>query len=268
MHADQEATLTTQDGVTLSAVHVQGPVADHSTLCFIVAHGFTGGWRKPGPQRVVDRLSAFGSVIAIDMRGHGSSGGASTVGDREVLDVSAAVRWARELGFPFVVTVGFSMGGSVVLRQAAVEGEPVEAVVSVSAPAFWFYRGTRVMRGVHHAVGTRVGRTLMRARGVRITGHPAPNPMPIQPVDAVALIAVPLLIVHGTVDRYFPLEHPRALHRAAVAGGNSTAQLWEVAGFGHAENGIDNTTLDAMGRWARTQCGLEQIGSRVGWSRS
>ena len=268
MHADQEATLTTEDGVTLSAVHLVGPVADDSALCFIVAHGFTGGWRKPGPQRVVERLGAFGSVIAIDMRGHGSSGGASTVGDREVLDVSSAVRWARELGYRYVVTVGFSMGGSVVLRQAAVEGEPIEAVVSVSAPAFWFYRGTRVMRGVHIAVGTRLGRTLMRTRGVRITGRPAPDPMPIQPVEAAALIKVPLLIVHGTVDRYFPLEHPRALHRAAIAAGNSTAELWEVPGFGHAETGIDNATLDAIGTWVRGQCGLEQIGSPVGWSRS
>jgi pimeloyl-ACP methyl ester carboxylesterase len=268
MHADQEATLTTTDGVTLSAVHVPGPATDDSTLCFIVAHGFTGSWRKPGPQRVVDHLGAFGSVIAIDMRGHGGSGGASTVGDREVLDVSAAVHWARELGYRFVVTVGFSMGGSVVLRQAAVEGERVDAVMSVSAAAFWFYRGTRVMRGVHVAVGTRIGRALMRTRGVRITGQPAPDPMPIQPVAAAALIEVPLLIVHGTVDRYFPLEHPRALHRAAIAAGNSAAELWEVSEFGHAENGIDNATLDAMGRWARAQCGLEQIGSPVGWSRS
>lgn len=266
-HRGAKASLVTSDGVTLSAAHVIGSCTDPLALCIVVAHGFTNGWRLPRVQRVMNRFAAFGGVIAIDFRGHGRSGGFSTVGDREIHDLDAGVRWARELGYRQVVAVGFSMGGSVVLRQAAIGAEPVDAVVSVSAPAFWYYRGTRIMRLLHLAVGTRAGRAFMRARGVRIGSEDWPDPLPMEPVAAAAIINVPLLIVHGHIDHYFPIEHGKALHRAAVNGANPGADLWLVDGFAHAESGIDDSTLDAIGTWARNACGLEQIVTRVGWSR-
>ncbi len=266
MNADELATLLSSDGVTLSAVHVR-PQGDLG-LCLVVAHGFTNGWRVDRVRRAIDRLANFGGVVALDFRGHGKSGGASTVGYLEIHDLSAAVQWARALGYRFIVTVGFSMGGSVVLRQAAIGDESVDAVVSVSAPAFWYYRGTRIMRAVHVGIGTRAGRLLMRAKGVRVGSAPWPDPLPLEPVAAAASIAAPLLIVHGTMDHYFPLEHAQALHRAALSSGNEQAEIWEVPGFAHAESGIDDATLDAIGNWARTRAGLEQIGSAVGWSSS
>ena len=135
---------------------------------FVVAHGFTG---DAGTARTyAGRPRAFtqyGAVVTFSFRGHGASGGRSTVGDREVLDLAAAVEWARELGHARVATVGFSMGGSVVLRHAALYGPAgtragpehegrteahTDAVVSVSAPARWYYRGTAPMRRLHWLV--------------------------------------------------------------------------------------------------------------------
>jgi pimeloyl-ACP methyl ester carboxylesterase len=268
MHPGGETTLVTCDGVTLSAAHFAGLADDPRSLCMVVAHGFTNGWRLPRVQRVMTRLGAYGGVVAIDFRGHGKSGGVSTVGEREIHDLDAGVKWARDLGYRCVVPVGFSMGGSVVLRQAAIGSESIEAVVSVSAPAFWYYRGTRIMRLLHLAVGTRAGRAVMRARGVRIGSDDWPDPLPMEPVAAAAIIDVPLLIVHGHIDHYFPIEHPKALHRAAVAGGNPNVDVWLVDGFAHAESGIDDSTLDAIGAWVRSTCGLEQIGTPVGWSNT
>ncbi len=267
-HPGETANLVTSDGVTLSATHLVGSGLDPFALCLVVAHGFTNGWRVPRVQRVMHRLGVFGGMIAIDFRGHGQSGGVSTVGEREIHDLDAGVRWARDLGYRKVVPVGFSMGGSVVLRQAAIGAEPVDAVVSVSAPAFWYYRGTRIMRLLHLAVGTRAGRAVMRARGVRIGSDDWPDPLPMEPVAAAAIIDVPLLIVHGHIDHYFPIEHGKALHRAAVNGANPEAELWLVEGFAHAESGIDDSTLDAIGTWVRSTCGLEQIGTPVGWGQS
>ena len=44
-----------------------------------------------------------------------------------------------------------------------------------------------------------------------------PSRIPIAPHEAAALLGdIPLLVVHGDVDRYFPLEHPRAIHEAAA----------------------------------------------------
>ena len=267
-HPGESARLVTSDGVKISSTHLAHPGIDPFAVCLVIAHGFTNGWRVPRVQRVMGRLGAFGGIIALDFRGHGQSGGVSTVGEREIHDLDAGVRWARELGYRHVVPVGFSMGGSVVLRQAAIGVEPVDAVVSVSAPAFWYYRGTRIMRLLHLAVGTRAGRAVMRTRGVRVGSDDWPDPLPMEPVAAAALIDVPLLVVHGHMDHYFPIEHGKALHRAAVKGANPGADLWLVDGFAHAESGIDDPTLDAIGSWARSACGLEQIGTPVGWSKS
>lgn len=231
-------------------------------LVFVVAHGFTGDVDRPHLRRVARALTRHGAVLTFSFRGHGASGGRSTVGDREVLDLAAAVGRARELGHTRVVTVGFSMGGSVVLRHAALgSGAPGEdlpgpagpdAVVSVSAPARWFYRGTAPMRRLHWLVtrpeGRLVGRYGLRTR----IHHRGWDPVPLSPVQAVPRIApTPLLIVHGDRDGYFPLDHPRML--AAAAG--EQGELWIEPGMGHAENAASEELVHRIGDWAVARAG-------------
>jgi pimeloyl-ACP methyl ester carboxylesterase len=250
----RERTLRTNDDERIDAYFQRTLSSQASPHLFVVAHGFTGNRRQPRVQRVAEMLRPFGSVITFDFRGHGRSTGRCSVGNTEVNDVSAAVAWGREMEFPFVSTVGFSMGGAVVLRQAALqEGTPfgVDAVASVSAPAFWYYRGTAVMRWVHGLVMTEPGRRLMQMRGIRIDGTPWPDPAPLSPVDAVrSMKRTPTLIVHGDQDRYFPLEHPRALINA---GDPSRTTGLLVPDFGHAEEAIDAKTLHSIGRWVVEQ---------------
>ncbi|WP_184766570.1 alpha/beta hydrolase [Streptomyces griseoloalbus] len=222
-------------------------------LVFVVAHGFTGDADRPHVRRVARALVRYGGVVTFSFRGHGASGGRSTVGDREVLDLAAVVGWARELGHTRVATVGFSMGGSVVLRHAALSREAgVDAVVSVSAPARWFYRGTAPMRRLHWLVtrpsGRLVGRYGLRTR----IHHRQWDPVPLSPVEAVPRIApTPLLIVHGDQDGYFPLDHPRMLAAAAGEGG----ELWVEAGMGHAENAAPEGLLTRIGDWVVARAG-------------
>ncbi|MFC9163624.1 alpha/beta hydrolase [Streptomyces fungicidicus] len=265
--------LRTADGVEIDSVYESGSVVydgDSGAArsvpepVFVVAHGFTGEADRPHIRRVARVLARYGAVVTFSFRGHGASGGRSTVGDREVLDLAAAVAWARELGHERVVTVGFSMGGSVVLRHAAVGGGGggggggeggeggVDAVVSVSAPARWFYRGTAPMRRLHWLVtrpsGRLVGRYGLRTR----IHHRQWDPVPLSPVEAVPRIApIPLLIVHGDQDGYFPLDHPRML--AAAAGEHG--ELWVEEGMGHAENAAPDALLGRIGDWAVARAG-------------
>src|SRR5947209_15362687 len=133
--------LVTQDGERLAALHLPGPAEPERPLAAVVAHGFSGSLDRPAFRSVVDALSAHAGVIAFDFRGHGRSSGHSTLGDREIADLEAAVQAMRQLGYRRIVTCGWSMGGSVVLRHAALVGG-ADAVVSVSAVSRWFYRGT------------------------------------------------------------------------------------------------------------------------------
>ncbi|MFD3814015.1 alpha/beta hydrolase [Streptomyces rubiginosohelvolus] len=285
--------MLTDDGVPVEAVYEPctagfGAPGDRAakalaappaaTPAIVVAHGFTGSADRPAVRRAARVFAQRAAVITFSFRGHGRSGGRSTVGDREVLDLAAAVAWARQLGHTRVVTVGFSMGGSVVLRHGALyTAEPVDrgaesaagvtpvrvperegrirrtgahsdAVVSVSAPARWYYRGTAPMRRLHWVVtrpsGRLVGRYGFRTRIATEDW----DPVPLSPVASVPLIApAPLLLVHGDRDPYFPLDHPRMLAEAA---GPSGAELWVERGMGHAENAADDALLARIADWA------------------
>jgi pimeloyl-ACP methyl ester carboxylesterase len=234
-------TLVTEDGVPVDAVYLPGP----KDLAIIVAHGFTLSWQHPRVWRIANRFNLTAGVIAFDFRGHGRSGGLSTLGDLEVNDLDVVVAYARELGYRRVAAVGFSMGASVVLRHAGLIGG-LDAVVSVSGPGRWYYRGTERMRRVHYAVEHRLGRFVTRHwLNTRI------NPegwklVPVPPAEAAAQIApVPLLIVHGDQDPYFPPEHARQLYLAA----REPKELWLIPGMGHAETATDNDLIDRIARW-------------------
>ena len=81
------------------------------------------------------------------------------------------------------------------------------------------------------------------------TTHPYPwrKPGPLPPVGALALArerGLPVLIVHGDADAFFPLEHPEALAGAAPG-----VQTWIEPGFGHAEGAIEIDLLRRIGAW-------------------
>lgn len=250
--------LPTADGISIDSVYEPGSVVYDASASstrhpvFVVAHGFTGDVDRPHVRRVASALARYGAVVTFSFRGHGRSGGHSTVGDREVLDLAAVVEWARSLGHARVVSVGFSMGGSVVLRHAALHEGTVDAVVSVSAPARWYYRGTAPMRRLHWMVTRPEGRLVGRY-GFRTRIHRRDwDPVPLSPVEAVPRIApTPLLIVHGDRDGYFPLDHPRMLAEAAAGHG----ELWLEHGMGHAEHAADDGLLARIGDWAVARAG-------------
>jgi fermentation-respiration switch protein FrsA (DUF1100 family) len=237
-------TLVTDDGVPIEAVHLPGD----KDLAIVVAHGFTLSWQRPNVWRIANRFNRIAGVFSFDFRGHGRSGGLSTMGDREIRDLDVVVRWARELGYRRVAAVGFSMGASVVLRYAGLVGG-LDAVVSVSSPGRWYYRGTEAMRLVHLAVERRIGRFVTR-RWLKTRVSPEGwKLIPVPPAEAAAKIApVPLLIVHGDRDLYFPPEHARQLYDAA----REPKELWLLPGFGHAERWTDDALTDRIATWAAT----------------
>ncbi|MGX1270863.1 pimeloyl-ACP methyl ester carboxylesterase [Streptomyces phaeoluteigriseus] len=258
MGAPLRTFLRTADGISIDSVYDPGAVVyDASTppsrdLVFVVAHGFTGDADRPHVRRIASVLARHGAVVTFSFRGHGSSGGRSTVGDREILDLDAAVAWARRLGHTRVATIGFSMGGSVVLRHAALHTGTVDAVVSVSAPARWYYRGTAPMRRLHWLVTRPAGRVVGRYGFRTRIHHREWNPVPLSPVDAVPKIApTPLLIIHGDSDGYFPLDHPRMLAEAAGDHG----ELWVEPGMGHAEHAATDDLLERIGGWTAARAG-------------
>lgn len=247
-------TLVTQDGIPIDAVHLPGPDRAPGTpgppgargLAIVMAHGFTQSWQRPMVWKIAQRFNRTAGVVTFDFRGHGRSGGLSTLGDREIRDLDVAVRYARQLGYAHVATVGFSMGASVALRQGGLLGG-VDAVVAVSGPGHWYYRGTVAMRRVHFAAEKRLGRLFARqVLKTRISPDGWPTPEPEPPAVAAARISpAPVLIVHGDRDIFFPPAHGRELY----AGAREPKELWLLPGFGHAERAMDDAIADRIAAW-------------------
>ncbi|MCW2497586.1 alpha/beta fold hydrolase [Jatrophihabitans sp.] len=242
MASPVSVAFTTSDGVRLAGLHWDTGLRDFAC---VVAHGFTGSSADPNVQTISRLLAARGfGVLSLDFRGHGASEGLSTVGDQEIHDVAAAVGWLREHGYERVAVLGWSMGGSSVLRYAGLGGD-ADAVVSVSSPGRWFERGTRPMRIVHWLCETRTGRVALRlGRRTRLAAG-AWVEVPAAPHEVVGAIApTPLLIVHGDADHYFPMEHLELLRSAAPG-----AAVWVETGMGHAETATSPELVNRIADW-------------------
>ena len=256
-------TLVTEDGVPIDAIHLAGP----KDLAIIVAHGFTLSWQHPHVWRVAHGFNRAAGVITFDFRGHGRSGGLSTLGDLEIKDLDVAVTYARQLGYTRIAAVGFSMGGSIVLRHAGLIGG-LDAAVSVSGPGRWYYRGTKRMRQVHllveHGLGRVVTRRVLKTR-ISPEGWKL---IPVPPAEAAALISpVPLLIVHGDQDPYFPPEHARQLYMAA----REPKELWLLPGVGHAESACTQDLVARIARWidqATSGAAAAQVADAAGTAKT
>ena len=241
----ENVTFSTRDQVRIAASYLPG-AADTRGRAVLLLHGFGGHRRKPAYALLAEELSRVASVLTIDLRGHGGSGGHSTLGLAEPLDVAAAAAWLRRRGHAWVAVVGVSMGATAAIRSAGTAPPGAyDAVCTISAVSRWGLRDSEAMEHLTKAVTLAAYRRAYRAvLGVRIAVRAWPETTPasdtahwpLQPVEAVGGIApTPLLLVHGVDDHYFGPEQAVALFEAAAP----PVELWlEAEGFGHAEDGF------------------------------
>jgi uncharacterized protein len=232
--------LVAADGTRLAASYLPSGGGDVAVL---LLHGFAANRRKPAYARLADGLASRLPVLALDLRGHGDSGGWSTFGDHEAQDVAAGVAGLQRLGHRRVVIVGLSMGATAALHAAS-RGVEAAGLVLVSATArFRSVPETDATRRLKRVWDSPAQRTALRlGLGVRLAG-PERWGHPPHPVEMLSQVRAPVLVVHGEDDAYFPLSDAEEL--AAAAGGAAT--LWrEPAGFGHAEDGLSDRFIRAL----------------------
>lgn len=233
--------LNTDDRVPIAASYLRGPSPDAPAV--VLAHGFAAHRRKPAYAFLADRLREHVHVLSLDLRGHGESGGACTLGGDERSDIAAGLRYLRLL-HPWVGVIGVSMGGTATAHALAT-GAHADAAVLVSTPAVLGRLDTEAMRQLDRIWRTEWRRLGYQALvGIRIVPPDRWDRFP-DPVELVRQVDVPLLIVHGEDDHYFPVDDAEAL--AAAAAGPTT--VWrEPEGFGHAEDGISADLADRLAR--------------------
>jgi uncharacterized protein len=215
-------------------VRLVGHTIGAGDTAVVFCHGFAGWSAKPRLLAVQNVLAKRFTVYAFDFRGHGRSGGESAFGMDEHRDVDAVVRLARSAGVERIATVGLSMGGVAVVRQAALSRceNPVEAAVAISTPATWLGHDSAAVRRLARLTSHATGRKVLTAMGVRVTDRWVRGE---DPADLIGLIApTPVTIVHGRDDHYFDEEQAWLLYRRA----REPKRLILASRFGHAEDGF------------------------------
>ena len=144
----QRVTLRTDDGVSLAATWYEP--GSRSAPAVILVHMLHRSRRDWEP--VASRLAAEGiGALAIDLRGHGESGGGVVSGDAEqpdyaalVRDVAAARRYLASRGNVQQTRVGIagaSLGANLAVLEAA--GDQTVASLALLSPSL-DYRGLRI----------------------------------------------------------------------------------------------------------------------------
>jgi pimeloyl-ACP methyl ester carboxylesterase len=226
--AHSEFWCDTEDDVRLAGTRL----GSNEDTAIVIAHGFMAYRTKPRWRVLAEGLAKHFTVYTFDMRGHGQSAGACTGGEKEMKDVHALVSYARARGHRRVVTVGGSLGGIAVIGEAA-QYRDVDAVATISCPAEWSTSDSKMVKRMTWLFTSSLGRAIARrVMGTTINlewGNPAP------PADQIGRIApIPVLIIHGADDHFFPPAEAELLHARA----GEPKRLLVLPKFGHAEDGF------------------------------
>jgi pimeloyl-ACP methyl ester carboxylesterase len=215
----RDVRLAAADGTRLAGWLVPG----ESGAAVVVMHG-SHGTRESTADHVRLLARQGHSVLSVDARGHGESGGSTNAaGWTSADDVAGAVAYlsgVRGVDRRRIAALGLSMGGEVMLRAAA-EGTPLAAVVADGAGASTLGDAQLVGDG---PLPTSVSWLSMRATEL-FTGDAEPVPLH----EAVRGLTAPaLLVASGAEDE---LELDRAFAREIGA----SAEVWSVPQAGHTE---------------------------------
>jgi len=253
-------------------VDIDGPVhyrewAGPSSVTFVCVHGLGGSllnWISVAPG-----LSRRGRVVAVDLAGFGMTpreGRSSGIRANRLL----LSRFIGEVVDGPVVLAGNSMGGAIVMLQAALEPNSVDGLV-LTSPALPFSRGSRPDPMVAMAFAAYqvpgVGERFMRERARRMSPERVVrDTLKMCTVDPerVDPAVVDLMIEAATERRDLPDSIPAFLEAA-----RSILRLSRRTKFGH--DVIDRITCPVLlihgrhDRLVRVQSAIAAAERRPGW---
>jgi dipeptidyl aminopeptidase/acylaminoacyl peptidase len=223
----EEVTFATADGLRLRGWFIPADRPDAPAI--IYAHG-SGNDQRSGLYLVPLLHQAGYHILLFSFRNHGRSehrGIGLTYGDGESQDVDAAVRFLREAkGIARIGVIGYSIGAASAILSAA-RNPSIGAVVAIApytcTPELW--SGSRP-KFIPPFVST-----IALWLASRWKGFSDAETCPVKVVRQIA--PRPLLLIHGTQDRYIPYSHSQRLFEAASA----PKSLWLINGATHESIG-------------------------------
>lgn len=224
----EDFNVSAPDGVDLRGWKVRAAKPNGSWM--LVFHGVADN-RYGVTEHARMLLKAGFSVVMMDQRAHGASGGAmATYGWLERKDTSAVIDQLEQGEHPqHLFALGNSMGAGIALQSAGadrrIEAVAAEAPFADLQEAAYDYAGLQRW--------PLLGKTLFAPgawtvvyRGEKLAGFPASE---VSPVRAVERRAFPLLLICDGADVVLPCRHAEKILRAATG----PKELWRVPGALH-----------------------------------
>jgi len=217
------------DGITLRGWQVRPPSPNGDWV--LLFHGVSDN--RTGLLGAAEILLRHGySVVMMDLRAHGESGGAmATYGWKERYDTVAITNalYATEK-VSHLYALGVSMGAAIALQSASVEPR-IEGVIAED-PLANLREVSYDYTGLHWS--PLLGKTLFRPAAMAGMAALAKaggfDPGDVSPEKAAAARAFAVLLICGTADHVIPCRHAERVYRAA----RGPKELWIVQGAGHA----------------------------------
>jgi fermentation-respiration switch protein FrsA (DUF1100 family) len=170
------------------------------------------------------------AVLAPDFQAHGeSTGDHVTFGARESLDAAASLDFLhRVIPGERVGVIGVSMGGAAALLGPG----PLPANAFVLESVY-----PTIRQALSNRLDTWLGpfggiARLFTPAVLHIVGNDIGVPeTDLKPIDRIALLHAPLLLISGTLDPYTPIAEAESLYAHAP----SPKSYWAVDGAGHED---------------------------------
>jgi alpha-beta hydrolase superfamily lysophospholipase len=219
----EDVAVKTDDGILLRGWYV---AAAGERTAIVLLHG-RGGTRLSMLDRARFLREAGYGCLLYDARAHGESGGDRCgLGALETADLRAMLACLRQRGVERIGCQGFSQGAATILLTAP-DLDGVRGVVVESSFA-------TLRLEIDHAFRRRIGLPgwlagllyvpfTERRLGVAVDD--------VRPIDHIAQLGCPVMVIGGTLDRSAYAVDTRALYEAA----HQPKELWLVEGAEHED---------------------------------
>ena len=210
----ENVRFTTDDSIRLNGWYI--PPESENGMVILMAHGYAHNRETFLPEAKILTEHGYGALL-FDFRGHGESEEALvTLGDREQLDLRAAIDFvSSQPNVNRLGAIGFSMGAAA-LVGVAVEDERIEAIVVEGlfptlkeeiwhrSRVYWWFSQVPVLLTI-------------RGEGVELDD--------VRPIDRLCSISPrKLLLIYGELDQDVPPGSADAMFAAAC----DPVEMWIV----------------------------------------
>lgn len=247
----QEVSITAADSAVLNGWYVHPRNFNGNAV--VLAHGISDNREGVGGYAAMFLRHGY-AVLLPDARAHGESGGKlATYGVKEADDLHRWVSWLYAQDAPkCVYGFGESYGAALVLQSLAAEPRYCAVAVEDAFSTAQEMSYERVSGFLHlgRSFGKTLGRPIIASAVLYSKARYGIDLLQPSPLDAVTHSSVPVLLIHGALDRSIDPRHSVILAKAAP----DHVQLWLVPNAGHT------------GAWSAAH---DEFESKVlGWFRS